>query len=274
MQLKDFKIFDFKDNFQINENFDITTGEYQDLKYITIDNFFKYPDKVFNILKNIPINDRSKVIDLMKENGVDVYETASAVQYISNVALESVSYMFYKILSDEDFIYHSYDPSTESEELGKELCQFVYFSNIFYPGLKHISNNYMPHFDKFQYVCSTCLSPTAEDTGISFYTLENDGESYQSIESIMKIDSIDTRCDIRDKLNNMHDPSFSTSEYYSHKQVENNTLFKKYFTIPCEFNKVIIYPGIFWHASDYDAETKEDVRYTFNCGYTPTDNIS
>lgn len=273
MKIEDFNLYDFKDAFQVNEDFEIITGEYQDLKYITVDNFFLYPEKVVEILKHTPINDRTKVIEDYKRTGVDIYENPSLVQYLSSIALEPISYMYYKILSEEDFIHHSYDPMTESEQLGAELTQFVYYSNIFHPKMNHISHNYMPHFDKFQYVSSMCLSETTENTGISFYTLEHEDQSYQSIENIMNIDSLETKSDIRDRLNSMHTPDYEVSKYYNSDHVEKNGLFKKYFTIPCEYNKLIIYPGIFWHAAEYNSEVNNNIRYTFNAGYTPTDNL-
>ena len=72
MNLSDFYRNDFQESFKVNDNHEVLTEFNDDYSLITIDNFFKYPDQVVDIVKRFPINDKTEYYKKLKEeSGVE-----------------------------------------------------------------------------------------------------------------------------------------------------------------------------------------------------------
>ena len=133
--------------------------------------------------------------------------------------------------------------------------------------MANYDNNYMPHFDQSRFAFNIYLSEGIGG-GTSFYHLKHNGQEYSTINSIMKIEDYETKKEIQDKLNSMNVVSESDPKKYS--SFEENDLFKKYHTIPYEYNKLVLYPGVHWHNVDYDSAKETNVRYSLAATYTPS----
>lgn len=264
--LDDIKQIDFSSAFEISTGFDVQVEKFNDLSYISVNNFFKNPQKVIDTLKLFPSNNRDKFYENLKGKA-KLLKPPGIQQFLPNNYFEGVSYILYKLLAEYDYVPYDFETTGDYAKLGSQITQFVYYTNIFYPKMPNYDNNYLPHFDQSRFAFNIYLS---EDVGggTSFYNLVHDGVEYSNINAIMKIDDYDTKKEIQDKLNSMNTVTETDPQYYS--SFEENNLFKKYHTIPYEYNKLVLYPGIHWHTADYDSATETNVRYSLASTYTPS----
>lgn len=264
--INDFKSFDFDDAFQINGSLEVQSERYDDLTYITIDNFFKYPEKVVDILKLFPINDRSKFYNHFSGKS-KLLRPSGDQQFLPNSYFQRLSYTLYKLLSEHDYVPYDFSMVEDFSKLGDQLSQFVYYTNIFYPNMPNYDNNYLPHFDQSNFAFNIYLSKEEIGGGTSFYNLVNEEKKYSCINSIIGIEDFDEKLTIQKKLNNMNTIDENSPKNYI--SFEKNDLFEKYHTIPFEFNKLVLYAGQYWHNADYDSTKENSLRYSLCATYSP-----
>lgn len=257
---------DFAEVFEISTGFDVQTEKFDDLSYITIDNFFKHPEQVVNTLKLFPINDREKFYGNLRGK-TKLAKPPGIQQFMPNNYFEGLSYILYKLLAEYDYVPYDFETTGDYARLGSQISQFVYYTNIFYPNMRNYDNNYLPHFDQSKFAFNIYLS---EDIGggTSFYNLIHDDHEYSSIDSIMNIEDYDTKKEIQDKLNKMNELKSGDPKYYI--SFQENNLFKKYHTIPYEYNRLVLYSGTSWHNVDYDSAKETNVRYSLASSYSPS----
>jgi hypothetical protein len=264
--INDFKGFDFDDAFQINGSLEVQSERYDDLTYITIDNFFKYPERVVDILKLFPINDRSKFYNHFSGKS-RLIRPAGDQQFLPNSYFQRLSYTLYKLLSEHDYVPYDFSMVEDFSKLGDQLSQFVYYTNIFYPNMPNYDNNYLPHFDQSSFAFNIYLSEEDIGGGTSFYNLLNEEKKYPCINSITSIDDFDEKLTIQRNLNDMNTMNENSPKNYV--SFEKNDLFEKYHTIPFEFNKLVLYAGHYWHNADYDSTKENNLRYSLCATYSP-----
>lgn len=266
MNISDFSELDFKYAFEINAEFDVFKDTKDDLTVITIDNFFKYPNDVLEALKQFPINNKDKFYEELQSDR-RILQPPGKQQLLPSGYFEGVSYILHKLLVEHDFVPFDFESSQQFDKLGAQLSQYVYYTNIFYPGMPNLNNSHNPHFDQSTFAYNIFLSDAEIGGGTSFYKLKHDGEEYSNIDDIMEIEDHDAKMDIRDKLNSMNITTDEDPENYI--APEETDLWKKYYTIPYEFNKLTLYKGTFWHTADYNSATETDLRYSLAAIYTP-----
>lgn len=269
MKFEDFNKWDFKYAFEINSEFDVYKDTREDVTVITVENFFKYPRDVVEALKSFPVNDRDKFYEEVQSKQF-ILRPPGYQQILPASYFEGVSLILYKLLVEYDFVPNDYESSNEYDKLSEQISQYVYYTNIFYPGMKNVMNNFMPHFDQSAFAYNIFLSEEEVGGGTSFYNLKYKGEKYPTVNSLGSITEHDDRVELRDMLNAMHEMDDSSPENYSTVPKDNN-LFEKYYTVPYEFNKLVLYKGSFWHNADYDASKESNLRYSLSATYTPND---
>lgn len=263
--ITEIKNIDFKKLLEVNSGFDVHTDNYQDLSYITIDNFFKNPHDIVDVLKLFPVNNKNNFYEEIKKLKKHQYNKAPGIQQIfPSSYFESLSFILYKLLAEYDYVPYDIENSGDYLLLGKQLTQFVYYSNIFYPGILKENNNNLPHFDQFTFAFNIFLSENVTG-GTAFYNLIHNEKRYATIDSIVAEDDYDTKVQIQAALNSMNDGDEPTTYNY----FENNDLFEKYHTIDYEFNRLCLYKGVYWHSVYYDAEQEKNLRYSLSTAYTP-----
>lgn len=270
MNFSDFYKWDFKYTFQINTEFDVYKEDREDLTVITIDNFFKDPQAVVECLKQFPINDRDRFYEELADQDKFLLKPPGYQQVFPASYFEGISYILYKTLYEYDFVPHDYEANQEFQKLGDQINQFSYGTDILTPKMKNVMNNYMPHFDHTKFSFEVFLSEEEISGGTSFYKLKHKDQEYSSIDSLVDVTEEEDRIEIRDLLNGMNEITDSSPEYYT--SFEENNIFKKYYTVPFEFNKLVIYKGTYWHSIDYDSAKEENLRYSLTSSYTPTND--
>lgn len=263
--ISEIKNIDFKKLLEINAGFEVQSQFDGDLSYITVDNFFKNPNDIVDVLKLFPANNKDAFYDKVHELGKEKYNKPAGIQQLlPSSYFESVSFILYKLLAEYDYVPYDIEQSGDYLLLGKQLNQFVYYTNIFYPGMTKVNNNNYPHFDQFNFAFNIFLSENVGG-GTAFYRLRHKDKVYNSINSIINERDYDTKLEIKDKLNSMNDEGEESDYDY----FEGNDLFEKYHVIDYEFNRLCLYKGHFWHSVYYNSTEEINTRYSLSAAYTP-----
>jgi hypothetical protein len=267
MKISDFKQYCYKEIFEVSTGFEVQLEKVGSLSYIVIDDFFKNPHDVVNSLKDYPINNRDKFFENIIDTEHELLKPPGLQQFFPSQYAEGLSFVVYKLLSEYDYIPYDYESAGQYHLLGRQISQFIYYTNIFYPKMKNIQNNFMPHFDQSTFAFNVYLSDADIQGGTSFYNLKHNGNEYSNIDRIMEIEEESDRVAIRDKLNSMNTIKKDSPEFY--EPIEEDDLFVKYHTIPYKFNRFVLYPGVNWHTVDYNAAKETDLRYSMSGIYSP-----
>lgn len=262
--INEIKNIDFEKLFEINGS-EVQSQVYDGLTYITIDNFFKNPHDIVDVLKLFPVNDKTKFFEKVSQLKKSKWlKQPGQQQFFPINYLESLSFTLYKLLAEYDYVPYDIENSANYSLLGKQLSQFVYYSNIFYPGMLKENNNNLPHFDQSQFAVNIFLSENVGG-GTAFYNLIHDNKRYPSLNSIIGETEQSNKEAIKNKLNAMNDVD-ETSPYDA---FDGNDMWEKYHTIDYEFNRLCLYKGNFWHSVYYDSTKETNVRYSLSATYTP-----
>ena len=267
MNINDFKQYCYKEVFEISTGFEVQLEKIDSLSYIVIDDFFKNPSDVIESIKDYPINDREKFYNGIEGSERELLKPPGIQQFFPSQYVEGLSFVIYKLLAEYDYVPYDYESAGQYQLLGKQLSQFIYYTNIFYPKMKNIQNNFMPHFDQSTFAFNVYLTDSDIGGGTSFYNLKHDGMEYSNIDRILEIEDEGARIEIRDKLNDMNKITDSSPEYY--EPIAENDLFVKYHTIPYKFNRFVLYPGVNWHTADYNSAKETELRYSIAGCYSP-----
>lgn len=267
MNISDFKQYCYKEVFEVSTGFEVQLEKIDSLSYIVIDDFFKNPYDVIESIKDYPVNDREKFYAGIIDTERELLRPPGVQQFFPSQYLEGLSFIVYKLLTEYDYVPYDYESAGQYELLGRQLSQFIYYTNIFYPKMKNIQNNFLPHFDQSTFSFNIFLTNSDIKGGTSFYNLKHNDERYPNIDRILEIEEEQSRIEIRDKLNAMNKITDSSPEYY--EPIEENDLFVKYHTIPYKFNRFVLYPGVNWHTADYNAAEETDLRYSIAGCYSP-----
>jgi len=263
--IDEIKKIDFTKLFEINGS-EVQSQIYDNLNYITIDNFFKNPHDIVDVLKLFPINDKSKFYEKISElKKTKWLQQPGLQQFFPINYLESLSFTLYKLLAEYDYVPYDIENSGDYLRLGRQLSQFVYYSNIFYPGILKISNNNLPHFDQSQFAFNIFLSENVGG-GTSFYNLVYNNKRYASLNAVLSETDPAMKEGIKNELNKMND----TCEVAPYDAFEGNEMWEKYHTIEYKFNRLCLYKGNFWHNVYYDANTETNIRYSLSATYSPS----
>ena len=269
MNLSDFYRNDFQESFKVNDNHEVLTEFNDDYSLITIDNFFKYPDQVVDVVKRFPVNDKTKYYEKLKEENPDYIVPAGEHQVIPSEFLSGVSAVLYNILSEYELIPFSFNTKDKFQQLNEQVAKFAWYTDIFYPRMKNISNTWNPGFkpSKFNFNISLGQYDSDECTsGLSLYNLVHDDKEYSSVDDILKIDDLETKSDIRDRLNDMHKITEDSPEFY---EVKDTDLFKECRKVSFIHNRLIFYKGSQWHSTNYNSAKEKDIHYSLCSAYTP-----
>lgn len=265
MNISDFTLVDFQDLFEVNNDYELKEETVNDLTVISIENFFKNPDDIADILKKYPVNNNDKYYEKMKENNPSIVRPPGRNQLIPSEYLNGVAASLYQLLCEKEYVPFNFSINNEFKKLTEQLGRFSWYTSIFYPLMKNDSNNWNPRFNTSTFVFNICLQQES-NSSISFYQLNHGDKQYSTIDSVLEIESLEDKSDIKDKLNAMHLMSEDSKKYYC---PEDTDLFLKYFSIPLTYNKLILYKGNNWSTFDYDAEKESNVSYCLNSSYTP-----
>jgi hypothetical protein len=259
------KKIDFKKLLEVNLGFEVQSQKEEHLSYITVDNFFKNPNDIVDVLKLFPVNNKDLFYEKVKEMDKEKYTKPSGIQQLfPSSYFESISFVLYKLLAEYDYVPYDIENSGDYLLLGKQLNQFIYYSNIYYPGMLKENNNNYPHFDQFNFAFNIFLSENVGG-GTAFYKLKHNGKTYGSIDAIVSEEDYDTKVEIQQKLNDMN----NTDETAPYDYFEGNDLFEKFHVIDYEFNKLTLYKGNNWHGVYYDSLNETNTRYSLSAAYTP-----
>jgi hypothetical protein len=255
---------DFQNLLETN-SFDVQQQKYDNLTYITIDNFFKNPNDIVDTLKLFPLYDKTKFYERLSERQEvnKLIEPTGFQQYFPNNYFDSLSYLFYKLLAEHDYVPYDIQNSPDAMEIGSQLQQFVYYSNIFYPGMLATGSGNYPHFDHSKFAFNIFLSQNVGG-GTAFYNLRHKDKTYSSINELVAEENRDIKIEIRDKLNDMNNNKSKPFIAF-----DGDEIWEKYHTIDYEFNRLCLYQGHNWHNIYYDSTKETDVRYSLSATYEP-----
>lgn len=257
----------FTELLEINLGFEVQSEKIEGLSYITIDNFFKNPHDIVEVLKKFPANDKSNFYENIKTTEAKYNRPPGIQQLFPNSYLESLSFIVYKLMAEYDYVPYDIETSGDYFMLGKQLSQFIYYSNCLYPNMKQFEYNYLPHFDQSQFAFNIFLSEDVEG-GTAFYKLKHENKYYSTIGDIMDETDYDLKLGLQNKLNamNAHDENSGVTNY---DYFDDDDLFEKYHLIDYQFNRFCLYKGSFWHSIYYNSSTATNARYSIAGAYTP-----
>ena len=247
-------IFAVTDNMEIHKDVDKASG----LKYVTVNNFFKDPDAVISFLKQLPSEDRTK--SLVEDKFTYMSSNAPGFQQpMESKLVARLSADIYQIGRKTGL--HKYD---------REQCTMEYYSNMCYPGMVSVNNNYLPHLDPFSIACNMYLTDCSRDTGTSFFQFRaTDGSLHYSstdlarhptahAEYVKKYDKGRSQFSV-----NYRDGGISDWRIYEgDSEDEPLPRFERYLYIKAHKNMCSMYRGNKWHGITYDQVNDTEVRYS------------
>ena len=275
LTFNDLKSYNFKEIFQVNPDLKIQSHQIDSLDYITVDDFFVYPEKVVDFLKQFPCDDiihkiqnNYKIGDTVDEN---VFKPLGIQQLLPNRYFDNLSFNLFSLLSDADFITTKSQEVLENyDKFSKYITQFVYYTNFYYPNMICINQNHTPHFDQYEYAYNIYLS---EDVGggTAFYKLKYNNRYYDTIQSI--VEDTQNRVSIGHLLNNYKQTDSNIIKEYI--PIDDDNVFTKYHLVECKYNRLVLYKGNYWHSAYYNSKEEKNSRYSLASTFTydrPDDN--
>lgn len=247
MNLTDFKIFTKKDldHFcEINEDCEVKINQVEDLQYITIDNFLKYPEELAEFCKLFPAENKNE--SLKQIDFTDIKSNSPGIQQpIDEKFLKTLGRNLYKIMEEKNFCKYEYNED-----------MWGFYTNLFYPGMQAYNKNYLPHVDPFTYACNIFLS-NAKQTGTAFYKFKGENKEYYNGSQLGR-----SQVEYFRFLRRIETKSPYTAGFEEWKPFDGDEDFIMYHCIPAKFNSVTIYRGNFWHGVYYKTDDPDNYRYS------------
>jgi len=249
ISISDFNLFSIKELenlFSINDNIEINFHRADQLEYITISDFLRYPEDVKKFLIKFPSEDRLQSI--IEINQIVVNKAPGFQQPFNNIFFLPLSNALHKIAFDHGFCNYEYD---------KRYWDF--YSNCLHSGMPSFKKNYLPHIDSFALAANLYLTDI-EDTYTAFFKfIDCQGNQYPSVHKL-KLNQLA----MNEYISTMAD--YSASEDLGEWQVfRGNKHFVEYHRIPSNFNCISMYRGKFWHNVQFDATIPDRIRYSLVC---------
>lgn len=232
--------------FSINDNIEINFNRVEQLEYITISDFLRYPEDVKNFLVKFPSEDRLKSI--IEVNKIIVNKAPGFQQPFNNIFFLPLSERLHQIAFQYGFCNYEYD---------KRYWDF--YSNCLHSDMQSFKMNYLPHLDSFSTAANIYLTDI-EDTYTAFFKfIDCKGNEYPSVHKIKS-----NQIAMDEYISTMAEYS-SSEDLGEWKVFRGNKHFVEYHRIPSLFNCVSMYRGKFWHNVQFDASIPNRIRYSLVC---------
>lgn len=270
IKYEDFKQYNFNHLLAINEDIDIKEHTLNKIKYIVIDNFFKNPYDLINYLKQFPVENYDEHIlstysfgDKV-ESEIPFLKPPGMQQLLPHKYFEFLGFNLYKILIEKNFILDKGNSiHNNPEKMKSELHKFVYYTNIFYPGMFCLNKNNAPHFDQFEYASNTYLSEEIGG-GTAFYSLKYKDKKYYSVSELYS-EEFEVRKEISELMDNYMKADNIIKPL---TPVNEDDVFKLEGIVEYKFNRFILYKGDSWHSVYYDSENELNTRYSLSACFS------
>ncbi len=229
---------------ELNEDMEITSGDCEGTKYISIKNVLKRPDDLREFLSKFPSEDRMMSIE--RDGATHVSSKAPGFQ-------QPIDKTYFLMLSDA---LYNLGKSEKLFKYDKKDVDFQYYTNCCYPGMKAFNKNYLPHVDPFSIAANFYLTDVP-NTGTSFFKfIGKDNKSFYSTSDLMR----DRERGYQAYEDNVREYKI-LSGWGEWKYYTGDHFYQRYHFIPAEYNSCSMYRGNRWHGITYDADS-DDVRYS------------